>query len=121
MKTRPFATLAILLALALAAPLALADNADVVGVWDTVAETPEGNMPGVLTVTEKDGALEATLELAGIDRTVSDVELEGRTFEMTVTYEGSRYEVELEVDGDTMTGTYSGIQASGPMKGQRRP
>ena len=121
MKTRPFLTLVILLAVALAAPLAMADNADVVGVWDAVAETPDGDMPGVLTIIEKDGALEATLELASVDRDVTDVKLEGHTFEMTVMYDGARYDVELEVDGDTMTGTYSGIQASGPMKATRRP
>jgi len=121
MKTPHILTLAILLALAVAAPLALAGDVDVVGVWDTVAETPEGDMPGVLTITEEDGILEAMLELASVDRSVSDVTLEGQTFQMTVTYEGSPYDVELEVDGDTMTGTYSGIQAAGPMKAQRRP
>jgi hypothetical protein len=121
MKTSSLLTLAILLAVALAAPLAHADDADVVGVWDTVAETPEGNMSGVLTITKTEGGLEVTLELASVDRTVSDVALEGQTLEMTVTYEGSPYDVELEVDGDTMTGTYSGMQAAGPMKAQRRP
>lgn len=121
MKTSLILTLAILLAVALAAPLAVAHDVDVAGVWDAVSETPEGDMPGVLTITKTDDALDATIEINGIDRSVSDVKLEGHTFEMTVMYEGSPYDVELEVDGETMKGTYSGMQASGPMTAKRRP
>ncbi len=89
MKTPLTRSLMILLAVALAAPLALAHDVDVVGVWDAVAETPEGDMPSVMTIAKKDDALEITLNMGGYDREVTDVKLDGHTLEMTVTYEGA--------------------------------
>lgn len=114
-------TLVILLAVGLAAPLVLAHDVKVAGVWDAVAETPEGDMPAVLTIAENEGALEASMVLAGMERSVTDVKLTDHTLEMTVTYEGVPYDVELEVDGDTMEGTYTGSAASGAMKATRQP
>ena len=70
MKIHSARTLMVLLAVfALAAPLALAgDFAKVVGTWDAVAVTPEGDMPAVLTIAEKEGALEAEMEMGGVKR-----------------------------------------------------
>ena len=113
-------SLVILFAVALAAPLALAHDVDVVGVWDAVAETPEGDMPSLMTIAKKDDALEVSLNMAGYDREVTDVKLDGHTLEMTVTYDGAAYDVELEVDGDTMEGTYTGSAATGTMKATRQ-
>jgi hypothetical protein len=120
MKTPLARSLMILLAVALAAPLALAHDVDVVGVWDAVAETPEGDMPSLMTITKKDDALEVTLNMAGYDREVTDVKLDGHTFEMTVSYDGVPYDVEMKVDGDTMEGTYTGSAAAGTMKATRQ-
>ena len=97
------------------------DPADVVGTWDAVAETPEGDMPAVLTIAKEDGALAATMDIGGMERQVTDVVLEGHTLEMTVMYDGVPYDVELEVDGDSMTGTYTGSMASGPLTATRQP
>ena len=122
MKIHSTRTLMILLAtLALIAPLALAGDAEVLGTWDAVAVTPEGDMPAVLTIAETDGALEAEIEIGGMPRTIEDEQLEGKVFTMTVMYDGAPYEVELTVDGDTMEGTYTGSAASGAMKAKRQP
>jgi hypothetical protein len=121
MKSLSARTLVVLFALALAAPLLLAHDVDVVGKWDAVAETPEGDMPAVLTIAKKDGALDASMEIGGIDRPVSDVKLDGHTLEWTVMYDGVPYDVEVEIDGDTMEGTYSGSAASGALTGTRQP
>ena len=86
-----------------------------------MAETPEGDMPAVLTITKADGALAAKMEIGGMERQVTDVVLDGHTLEMTVTYEGTPYDVEMEVDGDTMKGTYAGSMASGPLTATRQP
>ena len=122
MKIHSARTFLILLAVcALAAPLALAGDAKVVGTWDAVAVTPEGDMPAVLTIAETDGALEAEMEMGGVNRTIENEKLEGDVFTMTVMYDGAPYEVELTVDGDTMEGTYTGMAASGDMKATRQP
>ena len=123
MKIHSARTLMILLAtLALVAPLALAGDAPkIVGTWDAVAVTPEGDMPALLTITENGGALEAEMEIGGMKRQIDDEKLEGDIFTMTVMYDGAPYDVELTVDGDTMEGTYTGSAASGAMKGTRKP
>ncbi len=122
MKIHSAHTFLILLAVcALAAPLALAGDARVVGTWDAVAVTPEGDMPAVLTIAETDGALKAEMEIGGMSRSIEDEKLEGDVFTMTVMYDGAPYDVELKVDGDTMEGTYSGAMATGELKATRQP
>jgi hypothetical protein len=123
MKIRSARTVMILfVALALAAPLCLAgDAAKVVGTWDAVAVTPEGDMPALLTITEKEGALEAEMDIGGMKRRIEDEKLEGDVFTMTVIYDGAPYDVKLTVDGDTMEGTYSGSASSGALKAKRQP
>jgi len=122
MRIHSARTFFILLAVcALAAPLALAGDEKVVGTWDAVAVTPEGDMPALLTIAEKEGALEATMDIGGMERRIEDEKLEGDVFTMTVMYDGAPYEVELKVDGDTMEGTYTGSAASGELKAKRQP
>ena len=123
MKIHSARTLMTLLAVfALAAPLVLAgDAAKVVGPWDAVAVTPEGDMPALLTISESEEALEATMDIGGMDRLVKDVKLDGDVLTMTVMYDGAPYDVELKVDGDTMEGTYSGAMATGELKATRKP
>jgi hypothetical protein len=122
MKNHSTRTLWILVAaVALAAPLALAgDGAKVVGTWDVAAVTPEGDLPGVLTIAETDGALEATMDMGGMDRPIEDAKVDGKVFTMTVIYDGSPYEVEMTVDGDSMEGTYTGAAAAGDLTATRQ-
>jgi len=123
MKIHSTRTPLILLAvLALAAPLVLAGDAPkVVGTWDAVAVTPEGDMPAVLVIAEKEGTLEAEMDIGGMKREISDEKLEGAVFTMTVMYDGVPYDVELTVDGDAMEGTYTGSAASGALTAKRQP
>ncbi len=123
MKIRSARTLTILLAaVALAATLALAGDASkVVGVWDAVASTPNGDMSSVMTITEEDGTLEVDMVLNGMKRDVSKEKLDGDILTMTVRYDGVPYDVELKVDGETMEGTWSGMEANGTLKAKRQP
>lgn len=123
MNTQPKRTLMFLLAaLAIVAPLALASDAPkVVGTWDAVAVTPEGDLPALLTITEKDGAVEAEMDIGGMMRRVEDEKLQGDVLTMKVIYDGAPYDVELKVDGDTMEGTYTGAAASGALTAKRQP
>jgi len=104
-----------------AAPLAAADAPRIVGTWDAVATTPNGDMSSVIVVKQVEGALKAELEIDGAKRTVTDEKLEGNVFRMKVQYEGGVYDIEVKVDGDTLDGTWQGGGYSGTLKGKRRP
>ena len=123
MKIHPARTLTVMLAaIALAAPLALAGDAPkVVGVWDAVASTPNGDMSSVMKITEKDGTLEVDMTIEGIKRRVTKEKLDGDVFTMTVHYDGVPYDVELKVDAETLEGTWSGVEANGTLKATRQP
>ncbi len=98
-----------------------ADAPKVVGTWDAVASTPNGEMASVITVKQVDGALKAEIELEGAKQVVTDEKLEGDVFRMKVQYEGGVYDVEMKVTGDTMDGTWQGGGYSGTLKAKRRP
>jgi hypothetical protein len=109
--------LALLLACAFASA---ADAPKVVGTWDAVASTPNGEMPSVITVKQVDGALKAEIELSAEKRVVTDEKLEGDVFKMKVQYEGGVYDIEMKVAGDAMEGTWQGGGYSGTIKAKRR-
>ena len=123
MKTHLTRTLVVACAAAvLLAPLAQAGDASkVVGVWDLVASTPDGDVPSVLTITEAGEALEAEFNIYGMARRVTDPKMEGDVFQMTVHVDGVPYDVEATVEGDSFEGTWSGTEASGTLKGTRQP
>jgi hypothetical protein len=123
MKIHFARTLMILFAAtAVAVSLSLAGDAPkVVGVWDAVASTPNGQMTSVMKITEKEGALDVEMTLEGIERRVTKEKLDGDVFTMTVYYDGVPYDVELKIDGDMMDGTWSGMDASGTLKATRQP
>jgi hypothetical protein len=117
--TRLVPVLALLLA---CVPLAsAADAPKVVGTWDAMASTPNGEMSSVITVKQVDGALKADIELEGAKQVVTDEKLEGDVFKVKVQYEGGVYDVEMKVAGDTMEGTWQGGGYSGTLKAKRRP
>jgi hypothetical protein len=109
---------AILLA---AVPLALAADAPpAIGTWDVVAQTPNGEMPSVLTLKMVDGAVKAEFELEGAVRTVTDEKLEGDVLTLKVQYEGGVYDVTMKVTGDKAEGTWQGGGYSGTLTAKRR-
>jgi len=104
------------------APLALAADAPkVVGTWDAVATTPNGDMPSVITIKQVEGALKAEIEIDGVPRVVTDEKLEGDLVRMKVQYEGGVYDVEAKIAGDALEGTWQGGGYSGTLKAKRRP
>jgi hypothetical protein len=120
-RTARFTLVAAALVLA-ALPLAsAADAPKVVGTWDAVSTTPNGDMPSVIKVKEVEGALKAEIEIDGVARTVTDEKLEGNVLRMKVQYEGGVYDVEAKIDGDTLEGTWQGGGYSGTLKAKRRP
>ena len=122
MKNAARLTLALAaLVLAVAALAPAADAPKVVGIWDAVASTPDGDMPSVITIKQVEGALKAEIELGGMQRIVTDEKLEANVFRMKVQYEGGLYDIEAKVDGDAMEGSWQGGGNSGTLKAKRRP
>ena len=97
------------------------DASKMVGTWDMVAQTPDGDRPSVLTITEAGGELEVKMSMNGMDQRVTDAKIEGDVFQMTVHVDGVAYDVEANVDGDTFEGTFSGADASGTLQATRQP
>jgi hypothetical protein len=122
MKNAARLTLALAALVLAVAPLApAADAPKVVGIWDAVASTPDGDMPSVITIKQVEGALKAEIELGGMQRIVTDEKLEANVFRMKVQYEGGLYDIEAKVDGDAMEGSWQGGGNSGTLKAKRRP
>jgi hypothetical protein len=122
MKNAARLTLALAALVLAVAPLApAADVPKVVGIWDAVASTPDGDMPSVITIKQVEGALKAEIELGGMQRIVTDEKLEANVFRMKVQYEGGLYDIEAKVDGDAMEGSWQGGGNSGTLKAKRRP
>jgi len=107
--------------LAVMPPAFAADAPKVVGTWDVLASTPNGEMSSVLVVKQVDGALKAQIEIESVERTVTDEKLEGDVFRMKLQYEGGVYDVEAKIAGDTMEGTWQGGGYSGTLTAKRRP
>jgi hypothetical protein len=110
-----------LVALTAFAALAKADDVKATGTWDLVADTPNGQMPSVLTLKTVDGKLKAEIEMAGVKQEVSDESLAGDVLKLKMTYEGVLYAIEGKIKGDTFEGTWDGNGVSGGLKGTRRP
>ena len=120
MKNLTRLVLALAVVLFACALASAADPPKVVGTWDAVASTPNGEMPSVITVKQVDGALKADIELDGAKQVVTDEKLEGEVFKMKVQYQGGVYDVELKVAGDVADGTWQGGGYSGTLKAKRR-
>ena len=112
----------LLAALAIAAPLCFAGDAPkFLGTWDAVASTPNGEMASVMTITEKDGSLEVEMTLEGLEKRVTREKLEGDVLSLTVHHDGVPYDIEVEVEGDAMEGSWSGPDATGTLEAKRQP
>jgi len=107
--------------LALAAAPSSADDSIAFGTWDIVAQTPDGPMPSVMTVSKVEGKLKAEIELGGLKRTVSDEALEGDVLKLKVDYEGVQYAIQGKIAKDAMEGTWEGGGNYGTLSAKKRP
>ena len=107
--------------LAVVASPVVAGEKDALGVWDVVAQTPDGPMPSVMTVAKVAGKLKAEVDLNGAKREVSDEVVEGDTLKLKVLYEGVVYALACKITGDAIDGTWEGGGNSGTLKAKRRP
>lgn len=115
------ALFAVAAVLALTAAPSGADDSIALGTWDIVAQTPDGPMPSVMTVSKLEGKLKAEIELGGLKRTVSDEALEGDVLKLKVDYEGVRYAIQGKIAKDAMEGTWEGGGNYGTLTAKKRP
>jgi hypothetical protein len=114
------AVIAVAIASLVAAPAAAAAAA-ALGTWDVLAQTPDGPMPSVMTLTKVEGKLRVEIELGGVKRSVSDETLEADLLKLKVEYEGTVYSIQGRIAKDAMEGTWEGGGNSGTLSAKKRP
>lgn len=99
--------------------LAQAPNA-LAGKWKMVSSTADGDIPWTLTISYADGKYSATVTRNGEgEGPVKNLKVDGTSIHFRVPYEDSEYDIDLKLEGDSLTGTWSGGDNSGATKGQR--
>jgi hypothetical protein len=100
-------------------PSAQAQNQALLGKWNMVATAPDNDVPWTLTIGYKNGKYEAVSGTGDSTAPVKDLRVDGNTLHFTVDYQGSEYDIDLKLQGDALTGTWSGQGNSGETKGHK--
>ncbi len=92
-----------------------------VGKWKMTSISPDGDsIPWTLQVKEDDGKLAASvISQDGTEQPIKDLNTDEGKVKFKAPYEGELYDIELKMDGDKLTGTWSGNGDSGKTSGQR--
>ncbi len=115
------ALLPIFALLGAALPLLAGGFDAVLGVWDCAAITPDGDqIPAVVEVREEGSGLAVLVTLEEVKRPASAIKVDGKSFSFSVLYQSEPYAIEGRIEGDALTGTWSGAGMSGEFKGSRR-
>ena len=110
-----------LLSLALPTTGVRAGQEQVLGKWECIAQSPEGELASVWSIQAKADALVVEVEIEMIKRPAQEVELKGPTLTMKVPYQSVAFDVSVTFDGDTFAGTWTGDGRQGQLKGKRVP
>lgn len=113
-----FAMITGCLALLLASPVQ-AQNQALLGKWEMTSTAGEEDVQWTLIIDCKDGRYEATSAVGESSEAVSDLRVQDDAVHFTVEYQGRDYDIDLRVDGDSLTGTWSGHGDSGATKGHK--
>ena len=116
------AWLALALLTIAAIPARAFDAPAIVGTWDCVSTTNDGDeQTWTLTVKQDNGNLVATLGGGSLgDVGVEDFRAEGTTASFVAKTNSGSYGVKLTVKGSAVEGTFDGDQASGTIKGKKQ-
>jgi hypothetical protein len=96
-----------------------AQNQALLGKWNMTSTAPDNDVLWTLTIEYKDGKYEATSSTGEGAGPVKGLRVEGNEVHFSVDYRGGEYAIDLTLQGDSLTGTWSGQGDSGATKGQR--
>ena len=117
MKTFLSVSIALLIAC-----LCLLAESPVVGKWDCVGTSTDGNkIPATLTVREDSGKLSGVLlTVDGAELALVDPKVENGRFTFKLMINGEAYALDLKIDGNKLTGKYAGPEASGDFEATKK-
>lgn len=88
-------------------------NDGIIGYWEYyVSSVDPAYQNGIMHISKEDGNYAVNLELPGGTIPTEDVEVNGNEIKFALYVEGTRVEVNVVIDGDTLTG--SGTTDQGP-------
>jgi hypothetical protein len=97
-----------------------ADAPELAGKWKMASVTPDGSTIGwTLTMKHEGDAWTATVGGLGADAPAKEVKVDGASVHMKTPYNEEFYDIDLKLDGDKLTGKWSGNGDSGATTGAR--
>jgi hypothetical protein len=111
------AALAILSASSL---LAQTGNKPLVGTWNLVATTPDGDkVPFGLIIKEQDGKLTGTLKFDTDEGEAKDFSVADGVIKFQAPYQGNFYDIEMKLVEGKLTGKWHGTDSEGEISGTK--
>ena len=95
--------------------------ASLAGIWDGVAQTPNGDMPVHMVLTHQDGKITGLMDTQMGTLTITGSALTGDVLELGFEMQGSAGGLSGKVAGDKYTGSWSVGADSGPFAVTRVP
>jgi hypothetical protein len=103
-----------------AAAVHAADAPGLAGKWKMASITPDGGtVDWTLTMKQEGDTWVATVSGNDGDAPAKEVKVDGASLHMKTPYGGDYYDVDLKLDGDKLTGKWSGNTDSGATTGTR--
>jgi hypothetical protein len=101
--------------------MAWAQSSDALaGKWKMLSVTPDGgDIAWTLSITESSGKYAATVASADGETPVKDFRVDGNKVHFRTPYQGEEYDIDLKLEGNRLTGTWSGNGDSGQTKGEK--
>ncbi len=95
-------------------------SSQLTGKWNMISTSPDGDeIPWTLSITNDDGKYNATVEgNAGLSP-AKDFKVDGTKVHLRTTYQDQDYDIDLKLEENKLTGTWSGNGDSGPTKGTK--
>ena len=120
-------TFLIVSALALCAVLPLAaqseagsDSANLTGNWSMVSITPSGeSIEWKLNIKQENGVFTGTVVNEDGEKSAKDFKVNGKKVHLLTLYQGGEYDIDLEFDGQKLTGKWKGGDDSGTTTGTK--
>jgi len=96
------------------------DSKALVGKWNMVSITPDGeNLKWVLIIKEADGKLAGSLATEDGEASTKDFSFAGGVVKFQAPYQGEYYDVELKFADGQLSGTWSNGSDSGKTSGTK--